>query len=308
MSGIIVSPVAALPSPVADLSTAALYQEIARMQAELEDLERRILRCGLCDSDEVAAPFEARAGSLVDRVVSSLLEAGRSDIRAAARQSDLHAEVVVYEARRRAEATLTAARRDLAGVLDARANSVDALKALGLEVSFLSDPGPTFVGAAEVGCADPQPPRAETPQPPAAVVDGAAAAIETAGWEPEPMVDLTEPSTPVVDSPVAEFGVALWEPESVVDLTEHSSAIAVEAARTDAAFDVWMSVAPAASPAAIPTAVAVAVAVADARPSTELVPIDSRGRPRARWAGSLEVLAALIGATGLLVLVLLLVG
>ena len=115
-------------------------------------------------------------------------------------------------------------------------------------------------------------------------------------------------SSIVVDSPVAEFGVALWEPESVVDLTEHSSAIAVEAARTDAAFDVWMSVAPAASPAAIPTAVAVAVAVADARPSTELVPIDSRGRPRARWAGSLEVLAALIGATGLLVLVLLLVG
>ena len=118
VSGVIVAPVVALSSPVADLRGAALYQEIARMQAELEDLERRILRRGLCEPDDVAGPFEARAGSLVERVVSSLLEAGRGDIRAAARQNDLHAEVVVYEARRRAEATLAAARVDLAGVLD----------------------------------------------------------------------------------------------------------------------------------------------------------------------------------------------
>jgi hypothetical protein len=270
VSGIFVTPVAALASPVADPTSAALHQEIALMQAELEDLERRILRRRQCDPEEVAAPFEARAGSLVDRVVSSLLEAGRSDIRAAARQSDLHAEVVVYEARRRAEATLAAARRDLAGVLDARANAVDALKALGLEVSFLSDPEPIGIGVAELPHVNPEAPRVEAPRPVAAVVD----------------------------APVAELAVAGWEPESVLDLREHSAAIAVEAARTDAAFDHWMAVAPTAIPSAD----------ADARPSTELVPIDSPGRVRSRWAGPLEVIATLIGATSVVVLVLLLVG
>ena len=120
------------------------------------------------------------------------------------------------------------------------------------------------------------------------------------------MVDLTEPPTAAVDPLMVEPAVARWEPEAepVVDLTEQSAAIAVEAARTDAAFDVWMAVAPA--PTSTPTSTL--PAIADGRPSTELVPIVSPGRTRARWTGSLEVLTALIGATSVLVLVLLLVG
>ena len=162
------------------------------------------------------------------------------------------------------------------------------MHAIGLDPAVLAGLGPMTAVPIEVT------PAAPMPVPP--VRAGA----------PDPIPPPAEP-WPV-------WAAVTLEPEVVVDLTEPSTAIVLEAARTDAAFDVWMAVAPTrtttpVSTPPLPPPPESAPAVRLLAPTRwDRVAAAPEDRASARWVRPLEVLAALIGAAAIVVLVLLLVG
>jgi hypothetical protein len=292
---------AAVPSGPIDPGHLAQHLEICRLHAELELLEGRIrrLQSAVVPGDDALSPFTDRAQDLVDRMVDSLYTAGRGEIIAESTRTRIQAEARVEEARQRADEMLTTARDDLAVALAGRAEAVDAARALGLDVIVLTEP--------ELA---PATPLAVGPEPPPAPVE--------APVEPDAPVLLQEPSVPPrrvylrvpgVTVPATAATAAPADPAPVVvapadpvpaDDVQSATAVEVEAARTDAAFEAWMAVAPPLGPPVPKVDGKVAELGA-----TEHTTVDRR---RSRWVRVWEVVAGLIAVAIIVVMVLLAVG
>ena len=134
---------ASVPSAPADPSLLTLHLDICRMRAELELLETRIGRIRASEAEAAAdtRPFVDRAQDLVDRTVESLYETGRAEIEAVDRQSRLDAESRLAEASRHAQELLAAAREELADALTERAESAARVQAPTADVVILPDEG-----------------------------------------------------------------------------------------------------------------------------------------------------------------------
>jgi hypothetical protein len=253
---------AAISAAPVDSASLMLHLEICRLQAELDLLESRIgdaqAAPGPPGEADVAAPFAHRAEELVERMVASLRHAGREE-----------AQAVLDDARRRAEDVVAGARAQLATALVERSHVVDGAFGVEIEQVLLSD--------REV------PPRA------------AALVVEMPVQPTPPTVPpAVGPTHPVESRPQPRPA-----PPSLPQAQAHPVATAIEAeeARTDAAFEAWLAVAPT-SGAAEPEPVVAVVA-----PVTEV-----RSRSRSRWLLPLEVLAALLATALVVVLVLVFVG
>jgi hypothetical protein len=264
---------AAISAAPVDSASLMLHLEICRLQAELDLLESRIgdaqAAPGPPGEADVAAPFAHRAEELVERMVASLRHAGREEIEAASDRRRREAQAVLDDARRRAEDVVAGARAQLATALVERSHVVDGAFGVEIEQVLLSD--------REV------PPRA------------AALVVEMPVQPTPPTVPpAVGPTHPVESRPQPRPA-----PPSLPQAQAHPVATAIEAeeARTDAAFEAWLAVAPT-SGAAEPEPVVAVVA-----PVTEV-----RSRSRSRWLLPLEVLAALLATALVVVLVLVFVG
>jgi hypothetical protein len=282
------------PASVADPSSLALHLDICRLHAELRVLEARIaeLDSGSAAEGDSVAPFADRAEELVERMVSSLLLSGREEIAADSARRIRQAEDRLHEAARRADATVGAARTEVAAALAERERRLAGVRASGLDVLVLTDdelraaatkllPPPT----------DPMPVSAPFPAPvtaPRMVSSGVAAPAED-----------VHASTGSMEMEAVEVPA----PEPTIQLSPPVSAVAAEEARTDAAFDVWMAVAPATESEAEAER---ETSTPQEAPEPVVAGDETRSRTRSRWVLPLEVAAALLVAA-ILVLVLLVV-
>jgi hypothetical protein len=282
------------PASVTDPSSLALHLDICRLHAELRVLEARIaeLDSGSAAEGDSVAPFADRAEELVERMVSSLLLSGREEIAADSARRTREAEDRLHEAARRADATVGAARTEVAAALAERERRLAGVRASGLDVLVLTDdelraaatkllPPPT----------DPMPVSAPFPAPvtaPRMVSSGVAAPAED-----------VHASTGSMEMEAVEVPA----PEPTIQLSPPVSAVAAEEARTDAAFDVWMAVAPATEAEAERET---------STPQEALEPVvagdETRSRTRSRWVLPLEVAAALLVAAILVVVLLVVIG
>lgn len=264
------------PHGATEPSSLHLRLEILRLQAELESLETRIAE--LDDPSAVTTAVEPAtddgADELVERMVASLLQAGRDEIDAASSRRRAEAEAELDEARRSADLVLDRARADLAVALAERERAVGTALDDGLDLVVLSD--------AELQAPIPAPAPVAMAPAPVQVPDAMAPT-------PEPVIA----PAPVAVAPVVADGHPVGP--------AGPNAMDAEEARTDAAFDVWMAVAP--------------EPVAEVAPETttsalEPVPATSPALdgPRSRWLLPLEVIAALLAAMIVVVLILVLVG
>jgi len=280
----------ALPASVADPSSLALHLDICRLHAELRVLEARIaeLDSGSAAEGDSVAPFADRAEELVERMVSALLLSGREEIAADSARRTREAEDRLHEAARRADATVGAARTEVAAALAERERRLAGARASGLDVLVLTDEELRAAATSLLSpLSDPTPVSVAVPAP------------VTAHRAVSPAVARPSDEIPSITGSMAMEAVELPAPEPTQKLSPPVSAVAAEEARTDAAFDVWMAVAPA----------------TEAEPSTPeqepepVVPGDeTRSRARSRWVLPLEVAAALLVAAILVVVLLVVIG
>jgi hypothetical protein len=223
-------------------------------------------------------------------MVSSLLLSGREEIAADSARRTREAESRLDEAARRADVIVGAARTEVAAALAERERRLAGARASGPDVLVLTDD--ELRAAATRLLAPPTDPM-PVPAPVAAprMVSSAVEApaeqvhASTGSMEMEP-----------VEAPA---------PEPTTKLSPPVSAVAAEEARTDAAFDVWMAVAPATETgneiereASTPEEVPEPVVAGD----------EHRPRTRSRWILPLEVAAALLVAAILVVVLLVIIG
>lgn len=272
---------APVPPASADPRLLTLHLDICRMKAELELLETRIGRIRASEAEAAAdtRPFVDRAQDLLDLTVSSIYEGGRGEIEAIDRQSRLDAEARLSEASRHAHMLLAAAREDLANALTERAEAVAPARADAADVVILPDdgllvlPGDDLVGLPDPGLmvlpgegaitpsdgglmvvpgddvllvlTEPVEPVESAPVlEPIAMVGGAVeASVEDAGAA-------AEPAAPVDAPPPASLGLpGLGGSWSSSDMSRTPLATgASETTRADAAFDVWLAMAPPVAP------------------------------------------------------------
>ena len=258
----------------ADPRSLVLHLEVCRLQAELERLEGRLadLRANHPDDPArggpAADPGAEIADEVIDRMVATLLEAGRADIATSAAARQHAAEDRLGLDRARAAGIVASARADLDRALAERGQALHEGWDAGFDVVVLAD--------------------RDDPPPAVAVPVAVTAPIEV-----ETAVELRD------------------VPEAA---PTRPGAAEVEEARTDAAFEAWMAVAPGAGvvtdadlsderPAPVEPSVPVPSTPTD--PETD---IEALAPARSRWLLPLEVVGALLAAAVLVVLVLVLVG
>jgi hypothetical protein len=249
MSIALPSALVAVPSVTPEPADLARHLEICRLQAELEILEGQLAQARASESDVVGAgdsaePFAERAQELVDRMVEELRRTACEEHRQIVGIGRAEAEARLALARIRAEEIVSDAREDLLRAIAERDLAFGSHLEVDLDdaVADQADRAPRLAAPTDPVIALSNVPMSSDGGPAAADVE------PEPSVEPETRTELEQPPAPPLLPPIAEAPVSQ---EPVVETDAHPTspaplgAVAVEEARTDAAFDVWLAVAPA---------------------------------------------------------------
>jgi hypothetical protein len=254
--------------------------EICRLRAELEAVEEQLAAARRpVGADGLASPFADRAALLVDRLAVTLQEAVEEEDASLLVEAERQAAARVEAGRQQAQMVLAAARADLAASLEARAEAVE-LEHRRWRVAYRGWEQLHQVRGTSL----------------AVEVQHAA---ELLGIEVS--LGRTEPASPARPAPAsagtaeAPAPVAAVVPAGLAPLPPPAplptdDALVAEAARTDAAFEAWMAVAPNRA----------ATAAGD---QSATVPDGGR-----RWGLPLEVAASLVAVAVVVVVLLIALG